>query len=242
MNQRGTLKKTSYRCPICEDTGWILENMDNSQPKARPCVCIEESHIKKPWREAGINIETSNQTFRNFIPWNEPSKRAKEIAIRYFKDFEVIRKTRNNSILLCGQVGSGKTHLSIALGINLLRKNVRVMYMPYREIITKAKQNIMDEESYDKLITKYKSCEVLLLDDLFKGKPTPSDINIIFEIVNYRYLNHLPMIISSESMVSDLIKIDEAIGSRIYEMVRGYLVEIEKIGMEGNFRGQTPWI
>ena len=107
--------------------------------------------------------------------------------------------------------------------------------MPYREVITKIKQNMLDEEYYQKTISKYQSCELLLIDDLFKGKITESDINIIFEILNYRYLNHLPIIISTEFIIDELLNFDEAVGSRIYEMCKSYVVEIER-GRERNFR------
>ena len=50
----------------------------------------------------------------------------------------------------------------------------------------------------------------------------------MFEIINYRYINKLPIIVSSEYSIDELLNFDEAIGSRIYEMCKDYLVEIEK--------------
>ena len=35
-------------------------------------------------------------------------------------------------------------------------------------------------------MNRYKRAKVLLLDDLFKGSVTKSDVNIVFEIVNFR--------------------------------------------------------
>lgn len=137
--------------------------------------------------------------------------------------------------MLCGQVGSGKTHLSIALALNFLNKGIKVVYMPYRDKITSLKQNMLDYEYYKKLVSKYQTCEVLLIDDLFKGKINDSDINIMFEIINYRYLNQLPVIVSTEFTVEKLLTFDEAIGSRIYEMCKDYIVEIEK-DKDNNYR------
>ena len=42
----------------------------------------------------------------------------------------------------------------------------------------------------------YKSAKVLLSDDLFKGSVCKSDVNIVFEIVNFRYFNNLSMVVS----------------------------------------------
>ena len=51
---------------------------------------------------------------------------------------------------------------------------------------------------------------------------------LIFEIINYRYLNFMPIIVSSEFAVDKLLDFDEGVGSRIYEMCKDYIVEVEK--------------
>lgn len=96
--------------------------------------------------------------------------------------------------------------------------------MPYRDNIISLKQNMMDEEYYRKVMNKFKRAKVLLIDDLFKGSISGSDVNIMFEIINYRYLNGLPVIVSCEKSIDEIISIDEAIGSRLYEMSCGYVV------------------
>ena len=107
--------------------------------------------------------------------------------------------------------------------------------MPYRDIITKIKQNMVDEEYYQAMISKFQVCDVLLIDDLFKGKVNESDINIMFEIINYRYLNFLPVIVSSEFNIERLLAFDEGVGSRVYEMCKNFIVEIEK-DISNNYR------
>ena len=234
MKERG-LKQTSYRCNICCDTGWILTPQENRQPLAISCECRKIEKLKSDWKYSGINVEQSKLTFTNFEIWNESSQRTKETAIAYYQDFYEIKGRRKNSILLCGQVGSGKSHCSIAIALNLLKQRIKVVYMPYRDVITKIKQNMIDEEYYQKTISKYQLCEVLLIDDLFKGKINDSDINIVFEIINYRYLNFLPLIVSSEFSIDRLLAFDEGVGSRIYEMCKDYVVEIEK-DINNNYR------
>ena len=159
----------------------------------------------------------------------------KNVVTNYYLRFKKIEKTKHNSILLSGQPGSGKTHLCIALANNFIKKdNKRVVYMPYRDIITKLKQNALDKEYYQKLISKYKMAEILLIDDLFKGNITKADINPIFEIVNYRVSNKLPMIVSTEYSVDELLGFDEGTASRIYEMAKDFIVDIK--GQENNYR------
>ena len=83
-------------------------------------------------------------------------------------------------------------------------------------------------------MSRYKKCKVLLIDDLFKGSISGSDVNIMFEIINYRYLNGLPVIVSCEKSIDEIMNIDEAIGSRLYEMSCGYVASFS--GRRLNYR------
>lgn len=136
--------------------------------------------------------------------------------------------------MFLGQVGSGKTHLSLAIANKLMDDCVGVVYMSYRDVIMRFKQNVMNEDEYVKLMNRYKKAKVLLIDDLFKGSVTKSDVNIVFEIVNFRYFNNLPVIVSCEKCVEELLDIDEAIGSRLIEMSKDYLMQMK--GRKLNYR------
>jgi len=105
-------------------------------------------------------------------------------------------------------------------------------YMLWRDEIVPLKASVMDDEAYEKAIRKLKEIKVLYIDDFFKterGKmPTTAEINIAFEILNYRYNNRdLITIISSERLIDDIIDIDEAVGSRIYERSREHCLVIQ---------------
>jgi DNA replication protein DnaC len=223
-------KENLYSCNICKDTSWII----SKDGKATRCKCFELDTIKEQWKSSGFKIDDMDKTFKNFIHWNNEVKNMKSTATNYFLNFEKIKDTKYNSILLCGQSGSGKTHLSIALANNLLKKGYKVVYMQYREVVTAIKQNIIDKDYYKNIISKYQRADILLIDDLFKGKITESDINIIFEIMNYRYINKKPIIASTEFSIAKLLNCDEAVGSRIYEMAKDYTHEIR--GQENNYR------
>lgn len=221
--------QTSYKCSVCNDTGW-----EKTEKGYKRCRCFEEERLKRMWESSGIKTDQSNLTFSTYKSINEATKKAKETAAGYCKNFEKIKDTRHNSISFIGQVGSGKTHLAVAIALNFLKKGIQVKYMPYRDIVTKIKMNMRDDEYYHKLIGQYQTAQVLLIDDMFKGKVNESDINIMFEIINYRYLNNLPVIVSSEFTADKMLDFDEAIGSRILEMCKDYTVEF--IGQENNYR------
>lgn len=219
-----------YKCNKCRDLTFIIK-----ENTAIPCECRALIEAKNILKNSGISEEFRKKTFENYnYSFDAQSLEAFYKAKTYVKNFNEIKNKRNNSIIFMGQVGSGKTHLSMAIANNLMDSGISVIYMPFRDIITRIKQNIMDEEYYRKIISRYKNAKVLLIDDLFKGSISKSDINIMFEIINHRYFNNLAMIISSEKGFNELIDIDEALGSRIIEMAKGYRVELK--GRKLNYR------
>ena len=147
--------------------------------------------------------------------------------MQYTESFAERTDSDSNSLLLCGQVGAGKTHLGTACSVRLIDQGIPVIYMGYREEMTALKAKVTDEKAYRDEMNRYKKAAVLFIDDFLKGKITEADINIVYEIVNYRYNNHLPLIISTEKTLDDLISFDEAVGSRLIEMCRGHIIVFE---------------
>lgn len=221
-------------CPLCRGTGMVLSKKEGIYTSYKPCKCAEMDKVNIQWKKSGLNINDMDKSFKNFEPWNNEIKDLKDKATGYYLSFEKIKSDRTNSILLCGNPGCGKTHLSLALANNFLKKGKQVLYMPFLQANLDIKQNITDQVQYQKLMTKYKDAEILLIDDLLKGKSTEYDKNILFEIINHRYINNKPMIISTEKTVSELLEFDQAIGSRIYEMCKNYNICIK--GIENNYR------
>lgn len=220
-----------YSCDKCQDKGYIYNPINNS---CRVCECEERRVYQRMLEKSGISENFQKIGFKEFEIKTDIQKNAKQNAIDYVKSFSEIENQRNNSIAFLGNCGSGKTHLSIAIANNLMAKNIGVLYMPYRDIMTRLKQLVTNDTAYEKEINQYKTARVLLIDDFAKGRTTESDINVMFEIINYRYLNSKPIIISSELTQNRLLDFDEAVGSRLIEMCKGRITEI--IGIENNYR------
>ena len=128
-----------------------------------------------------------------------------------------------------GQVGSGKTHICTAI-LQELSLRYPVRYMLWRDESARIKALLNEPEGVERM-RDLKTAPVLYIDDLFKGaeRPTQGDLNIAFELLNYRYNDErLYTIISTEKLLDELIAIDEAIGSRIAERSKGHRVQINR--------------
>ena len=224
-----------YYCDKCQDTGYVLIAKEDGMSYAKECKCKELMEARLRLKKSGLAKEFRAKSFDNYNTYNnQVLVSAKRVAIQYADTYDQGVGDASPSLLLCGQVGAGKTHLGTACSMRLIDKGVAVIYMCYREEMTAIKSKIMDEIVYNREINRLKNAEVLFIDDFLKGKITEADVNIIYEIINYRYNNNLPVIISTEKTLEGLLDFDEAIGSRIIEMCRGFIIAFK--GKELNYR------
>ena len=225
--------ESNYKCNKCNDKGYTIINEDGTEA-VKFCECREITLAKERLEKSGIADRVKTNTFKTYKVDNDARNSARNICIKYITDFN-----KEKSLLLQGQVGSGKTHLAIATCNKLLEK-YSVKYMSYTKDINELKFNMTDTDFYNKKISEYRNTTVLFIDDLFKGfekgdySRARAELRIIYDIVNFRYDNKKAMIITTELSVNQLLDLDEALASRIIEMSRGYRHEFK--GRELNYR------
>jgi DNA replication protein DnaC len=219
-----------YLGKVCSpETAWEWHDSYSER-----CSCIKQKNIDRRLKSSEITEEFRKNTFDNFITDDKDSLivDAYECAKEYITDFQDVRRMRENSIALLGQPGAGKTHLLTAIANDLIvNSHVSVLYFPYVEGFDNLKD---DFERLEEKMERMKKAEVLFIDDLFKPvgkyrKPRATEWQIekMYALINYRYLNHLPVLISSELTFDELEAVDEALGSRLYEMCKNYTVIIK---------------
>lgn len=232
------VESPEYECQLCKDTEMILYFVDGVE-YAKPCECQAVKRAKRLMKSSGISEEDQSKGFCDFQTFEEkPLTDARNTAVMYYRMFLKNQDQRVNSILLCGASGRGKTTLGLCISNNLIKNNIEVKYMPYRQEITALKQVVTDDINYNSRINTFKNARVLFIDDFLKGKITESDINIMYEIINHRYLARLPIVLTTERTVTEMMEIDEATASRLVEMSKGYIVtfgrEIENYRLRGS--------
>ena len=214
-----------YQCDLCKNKGHVMYLIDeNGVPTewSRPCKCMTARTAIRRMRRSGLGNVIKEKTFDKFQasePWQQAIKDA---AVSY-------ASKPVGWFFLGGQPGSGKSHLGAAICRPFLLHGRAGVYLSWLEdaAALKARKN---EEGYGEMIERYKTSEVLYIDDLFKTAdqggakvpPSSADVRLAFEIVNYRYNNpDLLTIVSTEYYAGQLIDIDEAVGSRIIEKSGG---------------------
>ena len=214
-----------YNCPKCKNKELIALLDADGKFTTVPCSCkVIRQNIKRI-EKSGLRKLLSTNTLNSFVTtekWQEGIK---------MKATEYINQDDSSWFYIGGQKGSGKSHLCTAIVGEFINQGKDALYMLWRDKVVELKANVNNFDEYDKLMQEYKNVKVLYIDDFYKtdseNKPTQADKNIAFELINYRYNNPDTItIISSELQMKDLLAIDEAVGSRIYERSKGYQINI----------------
>lgn len=213
-------EKDGYECPICLNRGYIRMVDEKGHAYSMECECMPARRNIARIKKSGMGDMLKRYTFEN---WETPEQwevEAKQRAIDYTADKE-------GWFLAYGHTGTGKTHLCTAICGRLMQDGLEAQYVSWREFSTRAKAVVNDQTAYDNLLSSVKAVDVLYIDDLFKAgkgqEPTVADVNLAFEILNFRYNDSTKLtIISTEKSIKELLEIDEAVGSRIYERSKGH--------------------
>ena len=223
-----------YDCPLCRNRGYIsvVEEYRGFYDVAmRLCSCRQVRKTLKTLRRNGLDRLAETYTLDNFIvsqPWQ------RTILSRAEGYLAAFARGERPWFFFGGTSGCGKTHICTALAITLLREGHAMRYMLWRDEAARIKGS-MSDGGYAAEVDKLKKTPLLYIDDLFKTgrgesqhrqRPTPADLNLAFEILNYRYNTRRPTIISSESLLQEIIGFDDAIGGRIKEMCGEFFLNI----------------
>lgn len=150
-------------------------------------------------KQANINKKFSKRTFENYNVENAMQKNAKEKALNYAQNIaKNIEDGKNILFIGQGSVGTGKTHLACAIANNILDNGFPVKVLNVISLVDELKS--FDDSKRKEL----RNVDVLLIDDLGKENGTVWLCSEIYGIINARYENELPTIITIEGGLSDL--------------------------------------
>lgn len=123
------------------------------------------------------------------------STQAKELALAL---------SQGKNVFISGAVGSGKTHLACAVARELLADNL-VRSVQFARCVSLFDEIKRSFNAGTDALAPYRTCGVLVLDDLGKQASTPWSLERLFDLVDDRYARCLPTITTSNYNPRDLI-------------------------------------
>lgn len=180
-----------------------------------------EARVGSLKERSGLNKRMKNYNFANFKPFvSSGATRAVEKVEKYLSGWEENREA-GKGLYLCGDVGTGKTHLAVAVMNELMtKKRVPSLFVTVPELLDNLRGAYKNPgQDLDEWMDAVKNADLLVLDDLGSERVTEWVQERIFVLVNHRYREVLPTLFTSNVGPKDLAaKLGERTASRIISM------------------------
>lgn len=208
-----------YTCPICKDKGNTGSDW---------CECLYSLTNKMAAEDLNENAPLDKSRFDNFDIERYSNKTdkdntvsSKNIMQKNFEYCELFAEQFNgkgSGILMVGNTGLGKTHLSLAIANKLIENGFCVVYGSVTELIRKINSEQFDNVEGDTM-SLVKSCDLLILDDLGVENKSEWNASLLYEIINTRQNKRAPMIINTNLDLDELTQCyGDRLSSRMFSM------------------------
>ena len=211
-------------CDLCDGTGWKPVDVEGARRVVR-CDCWRSALTTRLLSDAGIPPRYSKCDLDSFRDNNDSLAAAVRKARRFSETFPVVDK----GLFFLGKPGLGKTHLSVAIVKEVIRRtNARALFYDVRELLKEIRNtyNPIVRSTESDIIRPVMDAELLVLDDLGAEKTSEWVEETLNLIVNTRYNERRPTIFTSNYAVMEdltdsenlVVRVGYRMWSRLHEM------------------------
>lgn len=216
----------NYICTKCNDTGTIEDYDEENRVSygTKYCSCymdlLKQYSAEKISAMTPLELSSFEDFNMNYYPKKaEKGKSPYEVMCDvYNRCVNYAEKFDKDSVNLyfCGRTGLGKTHLSLAIANEAIKKGYNVVYGSLINFLNKLEREKFGRadsfETEDILI----GADLLILDDLGAEFSSAVAISSLYNIINSRIARGVPTIISSNLSLEEIkSRYPESIASRI---------------------------
>jgi len=227
-------REAQYKCQLCQDRGIIL--LDDNRGKVCSCTLWQrtrQDHLfrflnEAEWQNFNLNFYRSDKIdSASKTSYRELAEQALASARAFVE--QVAGGQVTDGLVIYGPVGSGKTLLAACIARELIKRGKNVVFLIVPELLDDIKATFYAEENDEsKIMTLAKQAEVLVLDDLGAHNYSEWVRNKLYSIINYRLLNHLPTVVTTNFNLPELDKyIGERTTSRLVQMCQGVKLAVD---------------
>jgi DNA replication protein DnaC len=187
-------------CPLCDDRGYTSDGM---------CVCLKRLYKEEQAKELSKLLKLGKQTFKNFKLdyYDEDVRRVMQGNFRACKHFAETFSINSGNILMTGDPGLGKTHLSCAIAREVSEQGYSVVYetaIAFCAVFDRLKFQRQFDDDLERDANRYVTCDLLILDDLGTEMKTTNTISAVYDIINSRLVAGLSTIVNTNCYSEEL--------------------------------------
>ncbi len=167
---------------------------------------------------ASIPKRFEHCNFDNWVCQNQSMQTVKSKCFNFAENFPKALERKMGGMIFYGTVGTGKTHMSIAI-IRYICENFRALcrYQTVFGIISEIRETWNNRELSEKsVIQKYSNYHLLVVDEVGVQYASNAEQVLFFQVINERSLKCLPTILVSNMNEKGL---NSVIGERCVDRI-----------------------
>jgi len=199
-------------CPICGGIGYLRYDVPIDHPdfgKIVPCSCraeeITQSARSRLFKMSSLDalkeLRFDNFEKRGRVGLGKTQADSIENAYNQAHNFA---ENRQGWLLLTGRYGCGKTHLAAAIANHAIEAGVSTLFLTLPDLLDWLRYAYSGVDmSFEERFEEIREIPLLILDDFGTQNATAWAQEKIFQIMNHRYINKLPTVVTSNMLVND---------------------------------------
>ncbi|MBE9525274.1 MAG: ATP-binding protein [Chloroflexi bacterium] len=200
-------------CDICAGVGYFHLDLPLGHPdfgQLQVCPCRQGDLTRQAHQRlfAMSNLdELQHLNFENFKSRGRTGSgpiEAQSLEAAY-ESSQQFARTLDGWLVLQGSFGCGKTHLAAAIANMVVDLGIPTLFITVPDLLDFLRFSYDDPEStFEQRFEEIRNVPLLIMDDFGTQNATNWAQEKLFQIMNFRYINKLPMIITTNLMMAEI--------------------------------------
>jgi DNA replication protein DnaC len=200
-------------CPYCHGLGYLRRDLPIGHPdfgKLQICSC-RQSQVSQQIHQRLFSISNLENlrhlTFENFQPRGRLGLgpwQADSLEHAYHQAQQFAQKAEG-WLLFQGGFGCGKTHLAAAIANFTVSLGVPTLFITVPDLLDALRFAYDNPEStFEQRFEEIRAAPLLVMDDFGTQNATAWAQEKLFQILNYRYINKLPLVVTTNLLLEQI--------------------------------------
>ena len=178
--------------------------------KLEICSCRQQAvrrRIRARLFEYSNLDELQHLTFETFSPHGRVGlgEQQQQSIEQAFNQAKAFAQSLKDWLLIQGGYGVGKTHLAAAIANYAVALGVPTLFLTVPDLLDMLRFAYNAEDvTFEERFEQIRRAPLLILDDFGTQNATPWAREKLFQILNYRYINHLPLVITTNLSLEEI--------------------------------------